>query len=196
MGKIFGIGLSGTGTHSLCAALEELGYPANHYPKSLEDFDRYEALADTPVSCRYRELDQLFPASKFILTYRDLEGWLDSRSRKPPDKKRPSLWTLETRLRLYGRIDMSFDREHFAGIHRSYHDAVRAYFENRPDDFLEIDIIAGDGWEKLCRFLGKPIPEKPFPWGNRHIWPKGEGAPEPPAALSFLKSVSRRLKTR
>jgi len=50
MGKIFGIGLSGTGTNSLCKALEELGYPAKHYPLGLEDFDRYEAFADTPVN--------------------------------------------------------------------------------------------------------------------------------------------------
>lgn len=24
----------------------------------------------------------------------------------------------------------------------------------------------GDGWEPLCRFLGKPIPDEPFPRAN------------------------------
>ena len=23
-----------------------------------------------------------------------------------------------------------------------------------------------DGWEPLCKFLGKPIPDEPFPWVN------------------------------
>ena len=25
----------------------------------------------------------------------------------------------------------------------------------------------GDGWEPLCKFLGKPVPEEPFPHMNR-----------------------------
>ena len=37
------------------------------------------------------------------------------------------------------------------------------YFKNRPQDFLNLDIIGGEGWEKLCEFLGKPIPDVPFP---------------------------------
>lgn len=24
----------------------------------------------------------------------------------------------------------------------------------------------GDGWEPLCEFLGKPVPDEPFPWVN------------------------------
>ena len=40
---------------------------------------------------------------------------------------------------------------------------VRAYFADRPDDLLVIDISAGEGWEALCPFLGVPVPDKPFP---------------------------------
>jgi hypothetical protein len=33
-----------------------------------------------------------------------------------------------------------------------------------PDRFLEWDVT--QGWEPLCKFLDKPIPEEPFPSGN------------------------------
>jgi hypothetical protein len=32
------------------------------------------------------------------------------------------------------------------------------------DKLLIMDIK--DGWEPLCKFLGKPVPDKPFPRGN------------------------------
>jgi 3'(2'), 5'-bisphosphate nucleotidase len=31
---------------------------------------------------------------------------------------------------------------------------------------LVINVVAGEGWEKLCPFLGKPVPEIPFPKAN------------------------------
>ena len=36
--------------------------------------------------------------------------------------------------------------------------------ENKNENNLLImDITKGDGWSKLCNFLNKPIPNKPFP---------------------------------
>ncbi|KAL7811915.1 hypothetical protein V8C26DRAFT_437212 [Trichoderma gracile] len=32
------------------------------------------------------------------------------------------------------------------------------------ENLLEVEL--GSGWEPLCRFLGKPVPEKPFPHAN------------------------------
>jgi hypothetical protein len=89
--KIFGIGLSRTGTKSLTSALHVLGLKAIHYPEDettlreltegnyqfslLEHFD---GITDITVSAFYPQLDQLFPNSKFILTVRDKESWLKS----------------------------------------------------------------------------------------------------------------------
>ena len=47
-----------------------------------------------------------------------------------------------------------------------HHRDVRSYFDGR-DDFIEFRITEGDGWEKLCPFLGVDIPEEPFPWRHR-----------------------------
>lgn len=31
---------------------------------------------------------------------------------------------------------------------------------------LVFDVFSGDGWEKLCNFLDRPIPNRPFPHKN------------------------------
>lgn len=40
------------------------------------------------------------------------------------------------------------------------------YFGNKKSQLLVMNIINGDGWNKLCFFLNKPIPNKPFPHKN------------------------------
>ena len=49
-----------------------------------------------------------------------------------------------------------------------YHNhCVFEYFNDREEDFLAMDITRGDGWQKLCAFLGKPTPSVPFPHANK-----------------------------
>ena len=150
-GKIFVIGLSGTGTRSLHRAFLMLGIPACQYPSGPNDFDRYQALSDIPVACRYKTLDVLYPGSKFVLTFRELESWLDNRSRKPADPSPGNFWVRENRHLTYGR--QSFDRDAYIAIHRDYHTGVAHHFASRPNDLVTMNIIAGDGWEKLCPFI-------------------------------------------
>ena len=45
----------------------------------------------------------------------------------------------------------------------SYHQSVRDYFKDRPEDLLEMYICDGEGWGKLCSFLQAPRPEQEFP---------------------------------
>ena len=44
---------------------------------------------------------------------------------------------------------------------------VIAYFKDKPSQLLVMNITEGDGWEKLCKFLNKPIPNKAFPHKNK-----------------------------
>jgi hypothetical protein len=67
MRKVFGIGLSKTGTTSLSAALAILGYRSKHFPKD-EDFARYDAFSDITVAMKFKTLDRFFPGSQFIYT--------------------------------------------------------------------------------------------------------------------------------
>ena len=89
--KIFGIGLSRTGTKSLTKALNSLGFNILHYPidevtynelqegnyklSILEDCD---GITDLTIVSYYAQLDSLFPHSRFILTIRNKEDWLIS----------------------------------------------------------------------------------------------------------------------
>ena len=80
-GKVFGLGLSKTGTSSLSDALEILGIKTIHYPCDsttiqelrsgiyrLSILEDYQGVTDTPVVPYYAQLDSIYPESKFILT--------------------------------------------------------------------------------------------------------------------------------
>lgn len=58
---------------------------------------------------------------------------------------------------------MGFDPKGLIDDFHRHHENVRTFFQDKPGKLLELNIIAGDGWEKLCPFLGKPIPDQPFP---------------------------------
>lgn len=166
--KIFGIGLSKTGTTSLTKALTLLGYRAEHSglrfleesPESLIDLDA----ATDELATSYGELDRKFPGAKFVLTTRELEAWLKScehHFRTPLDS--------ETRIgrmieQIYGTT--VFEREQFALGYQRHQQAVLDYFSGRPGDLLVLDIAAGEDFEKLCPFLGQPLPTDRFPKEN------------------------------
>ena len=43
---------------------------------------------------------------------------------------------------------------------------VYKYFEKKSKDILILDIINGEGYEKLCPFLGRKVLNKKFPHQN------------------------------
>ena len=181
--KIFGIGLSRTGTKSLTAALKKLGFQIAHYPtdkttyqeliSNREDFSvlkSMDGITDITVVPYYARLDSLYPNSKFILTWRDKESWLAAMEKHFRYNKIYERWPYfltERKIRKYLRAAVygcySFDRGKLSNAYESHMNAVRNYFKNRPGSYLEIKITEGEGWEKLCPFLGKQVLPEPFP---------------------------------
>lgn len=174
---IFNIGLNRAGTTSLAEALNILGYRTLHHKyqgvrlhdiimknikQNLRLFsgldDEYEAFSDFAGQHFFTLLDQQYPGSRFILTIRDLDDWLDSRVRKVQKNN------ASPKYRYFFR---KIDREGWAREREEYLDLVTAYFLDRKDDFLILNIPQGDGWEQLCPFLGCAIPDTPFPYLNR-----------------------------
>lgn len=174
--KVFGIGLNKTGTTTLGLCLQHLGY--RHTSSNLEltkrvaagdiepvlDFAReYESFEDWPWPLIYRELDERFPGSKFILTTRRTpQVWLRS-------LKNHALLTGPTEFRriAYGHpIPEGHEPDHLSRYEAHNRD-VRQYFESRPDDLLEICWETGSGWRELCDFLGHEVPDVPLPHANR-----------------------------
>ncbi len=186
--KIFGIGLSRTGTKSLTSALLTLGFKAIHYPDDettlrelttgmydLTLLKQFDAITDITVAAFYPQLDQQFPNSKFILTIRDKDNWLTSLERhmlnrpafSEPNDENPKFQThLEMRRFLRGTVYgcYEFNRDRMAYVYDLHLKNVKDYFYNRPDDLLIINICAGETWEKLCPFLGVDLVKYPFPY--------------------------------
>jgi hypothetical protein len=196
MAKVFGIGLSRTGSKSLTEALTILGCPAVHFPTDpvtqreyfrffaqpaqtlrLSLLDEYDAVADNPVSRVYRELDRAYPDSKFILTVRDWASWLRScelwwdRFVTPvmADDDARGIWSF---MRLVGMVTYGtprFDARLFSRAYQAHLRGVAEYFRGRGRDLLVLNICAGDGWPKLAPFIGAPVPDVPFPRCNEMI---------------------------
>jgi len=171
---IFGIGLSKTGTTSLFAALARLGYRSGTYRHmrilgiedwiagdfTLDHLSGFDALTDLPLATYYLQLDRRYPSSKFILTVRAIDSWLES-ARVHFSRPPASSFGRDLRLATYGVT--GFNRDRFRTVYESHVEGVCRHFRTRPADLLVLDIVAGDGWEKLCRFLDRPIPDEPFP---------------------------------
>lgn len=163
--KIFGIGLSNTGTRSLSKALSILGFKTIHYPWSFEQIEEHQASTDIPVSARYKKLDLIYPNSKFILTIRPIEEWIERRRLKPPDKGPISNWMAESRMLLYGSI--VFDQEKYTEAYINYHKEVEKYFHNRKSDLLILPLSEKNKWNLICDFLNKDIPRSAYPWEGK-----------------------------
>jgi hypothetical protein len=198
--KIFGIGLSRTGTVSLAKALSQLGIEAKHYPNdattqkelkrghySLTILREVQALLDIPVSPYYAQFDHLYPQAKFILTTRPTESWLAS---------------MENHFRLYVehmRDDfddyvlacvygaLHFSAERFRYVKERHESNVREYFSDRPEKLLIFDVFRGDSWAELCGFLDFPIPDAAYPHKNMAL----VAAPNPRRGNLIRKFVQR-----
>ena len=166
----WGIGLGRTGTTSFCMALEILGYQNVLHNPLFDQLKDAEAGADNGVTIYYKYLDYKYPNSKFVLLLRDVDDWLPSIKYiidKHPVSSRTMDEAIKRRMILYETV--SFDRDKFITAYHRHCENVRHYFRDRPNDLLEMNIVAGDGWEKLCPFLEKPMPSRPFPHLNERF---------------------------
>jgi Sulfotransferase domain len=194
--KIFGIGLSRTGTSSLTLALEYLGFKAVHFPCDettqrellafvsspkeelwLSILDKYDALTDTPVCCAYKALDKAYSHSRFILTIREKQSWLESCR---------TLWARRRHRMVTGIPDVpfrqfitfvnetvystdEFDERIFSSVYDNHAAEVMRHFRDRPRDLLIFDICSGESWDKLSDFLDIkrtilcPFPHQQYP---------------------------------
>jgi Sulfotransferase domain len=175
-GKIIGAGFQKTGTSTLREALTILGYKVKDtssrplipilkgdFKKVLNMIKNYDAVEDTPWFMIYKELDELIPGSKFILTIRDKESWYKSVSDHIANLRDANHEFIYGR----GKGLPKEDKEHTINVYQQHNKEVQDYFKDRPDDLLVIDFTKGEDWHALCNFLGKEIPSQPFPHYNK-----------------------------
>jgi hypothetical protein len=172
--KIICIGWHKTGTSTMGDALITLGFNvvgarldlANHLLNNntqavIDVAKEYDALQDVPWAVLFKELDNEFPNSKFILTIRDERNWLHSAKKHFGDSY------TAMRKWIYGNGILNGNENLYIERYRKHYSDVKDYFKDRPDDIIVMDLKNGAGWNKLCSFLNKPIPKKAFPHSNK-----------------------------
>jgi hypothetical protein len=190
MSKVFVIGSNKTGTTSLTLALRGLGYSvapeglvynkdsgvfeafhAGVYDKVYDIINRFDAFEDRPYNHTdfYKRLDKKYLGSKFILTLRDTQSWIESYRRWNEKMNLKKMWYYRiVSQTCYGIDDFLGNEEVMRKKYEQRNAAIQQYFTG-TGKLLVMDMEMGDGWNVLCPFLEKPLVAKPFPHLNRTV---------------------------
>ena len=152
-------------------------------PFTRADWDQllgsHSAVADVPAIAFAEELIEAYPEAKVVLVERDIESWYKSFNEAV-------IWDLHSwPMYFAAKLDPYFLRPITATHHRwktgwwnahskqEMQDKSRAKYREHyahvrritPKERL-LNYKLGSGWEPLCEFLGKPVPNVPFPRVN------------------------------
>ena len=151
-------------------------------PYGRAEFDAFlghcAAVTDMPCAVFWKELMAAYPEAKIILVERDVEDWYKSFDatiitalfNKTADMTisyvEPLIGSqigLMSRKMIYGYFHADTPdgvRQHAREVYREHYRRIR---EATPKERL-LEYRLGEGWEPLCEFLGKKVPEGvPFP---------------------------------
>jgi len=187
MNKIFCIGSNKTGTTSLTKSLQILGYSVcpeylmfnegskYFYNQSIGNYkhlfrlvDIFDVFEDRPWnhSDFYKKLDENFENSKFILTVRNTDNWINSYYRWSKKINLKSLWFYEIVSNVCYGVDDFLNNESIMRLkYEERNQEIINYFKN-TDKLLVLNFEELQGWDDLCNFLKNPIPTQDFPHLN------------------------------
>jgi hypothetical protein len=171
-----GVGLSKTGTTTLCEAMTMLGFRSLHWaPRRLDNvilgkdqnpdfkiYDDCDFICDIPHAYFFREIERAYPALKFILTERDENEWYRSMCdhfckkavRDAPEKALHRI--------VYGGEDFDNLPEFlYKKRFRDWNETIKRIIP--PDKLLVMNICdKSDDFHTLCPFVGKPRSKRTF----------------------------------
>lgn len=142
-------------------------------------FEGFQSTVDAPSCFVYRELAVFYPDAKVILTVRDPDRWFESTLTTvaaPGYREKLSQTPIGgvtagmTSYQVKKRAGSISNRDAKALQDR---DVMIAGFEAHNAEVREViarerllEFEVKQGWEPLCRFLGVPVPDIPFPHAN------------------------------
>jgi hypothetical protein len=147
----------------------------------------YDFFQDIPFSClnTFKELDAAYPNSKFILTIRDSDDqWYKSLTKFHAKllgngniptsdilKNHPYRykgWFYKAVIDYYGTSQEDpYDEKLLKLMYHRHNMAALKHFENRPSDFLVLNLAEKGSYLKLCEFLQLEPLYQEFPWKNK-----------------------------
>ncbi|KAI8144769.1 P-loop containing nucleoside triphosphate hydrolase protein [Fennellomyces sp. T-0311] len=195
--QVIGASFGRTGTDSLRAALNILGYNTHHMremkkPQSRPDlfleayehpereadwdliYDGYDAAVDWPTAAFVKPLLEQYPNAKVLLTVRDVDAWYNSVKGTifTLVKSTPMCETMAPLDRMIRTVcldgafsdDITFldEEEAMKAKYIAHVEWVKQHVP--PERLLVLEL--GEGWERLCKFLDKPVPNCPYPRTN------------------------------
>ncbi len=191
--KVIGAGLGRTGTYSLKAALERLGFgPCYHMESVLHDmplrvphwndalagksdwaaiYDGFNSAVDWPTASFYRELSAAWPEARFILSTRSPESWAASYGSTIAKLVADRANAPEP---MQAWLDMVHSVTARCAVHDNMPEAAlaQAFMAHAaavkaaiPAERLLVFQVK-EGWAPLCAFLGVEAPNEPFPRTN------------------------------
>jgi hypothetical protein len=192
---VIGAGFGRTGTLSLRHALERLGlgpcyhmYEVVQYPGHVDFWQRaadgeavdwdellgsYRSAVDWPVCSFWAELAAYYPDANVILTVRDPGRWFESAWSTIFPRitgavaEDDEIGRRRMRMQRQLIVEQTFggDIEGPEHAERVFLRHIEAVKQGLPPERLLVYEIA-EGWAPLCRFLGRPVPDAPFPHVN------------------------------
>jgi hypothetical protein len=202
--KLIGAGLPRTATTTQMIALEMLGLPCYHMRDMMADlatsvpqwrqalegngqwdeiFEGKESIVDWPGSYHWRELMDVYPDAKVLLSVRSADSWVNSM-----ENTIKAIWfgdgvmhhLAQARYRIdpvfAAWLDVMFDMWKEAGIMvGTKGDPERMAAEMEEWNQRVIDTVPAerllvwdpkDGWEPVCEFLDVDVPDVPLPHVN------------------------------
>ena len=190
--RIIGAGFGRTGTHSLKIALARLlGAPCYHMVEVFQHpdhvrlwhdaaldkpvdwdalFDGYAAAVDWPASAYWPELMKHYPDAIVLLSVRDPEAWWKSASDTifpgiSSDNPMVTPEWLEMIRAMFRRYQPDGDRPDREAMIAAFRENTARAMREVPKERLLV-WEAKDGWEPICKALGVPVPDEPFPLTN------------------------------
>ncbi|KIX01193.1 uncharacterized protein Z518_08918 [Rhinocladiella mackenziei CBS 650.93] len=185
------LGYDGT-YHGYTAAVESpldcvlwLEALAGKFDKTREQYDiddwdnllgNYQAVCDIPAVCFAEELIRTYPNAKVILSNRHVDIWHAS-------VKTALLanmfnwwvalvdflaWLTRSRHRFARRMFIKAFDSYFGDFEKNGKAVFEEHYSmvRRLCGEKHLEYSVEEGWEPLCRFLGKEVPQIPFPNGN------------------------------
>lgn len=136
-------------------------------------YENYEFVGNF-ASSHWKLLAETKPQLKFILTYRNVDQWWDGcwkrwrRIHKEQIKRvlhrkgiiEKEMISAISRFKNFGNYGV--DEFNWKNGFERHNKEVLEYFKG-SDRFLVHSVFEGDGWEKLCKFVNKEVPNIPYP---------------------------------
>lgn len=193
--KVIGAGFGRTGTHSLAAALDKLGFgpcytlpEVNKNPGHVEIWNEaidgrsvdwsavyqdYRSAVEWPTVSFLRQLLPAFPEARVILTMRDPDSWYESAAATifPGLEATAQHPDPEIRARSSMKrrliLEQTFSGNYWDKAHavKVYRTHIQDVIEMVPANRL-LRFRVADGWGPLSEFLEVREPDEPFPWRN------------------------------